>query len=103
MTSFAPSQPAPELEREPIRIVIVDDHQLVRDGVRLLLSSHPDLEIVGEAGSVAEAVRRVAFDEPDVVLLDVDVPDGSGVEACRRLRAMVPAPKVLMLTGYADP
>ena len=103
MTSFAPTQPAPDLEREPIRVVIVDDHQLVRDGIRLLLSRHPDLEIVGEAGSVAQAVRRVAFDEPDLVLLDVDLPDGSGVEACRRIRAMSPAPKVLMLTAYADP
>jgi two-component system, NarL family, response regulator DevR len=103
MTSLARSEGNAVVESEPVRIVLVDDHELVRDGVRMLLERHPDLEVVGEAGSVAEAVRRVAFDEPDIVLLDVDLPDGSGVEACARMLEMSPAPKVLMLTAYADP
>ncbi|MEX1249215.1 MAG: response regulator transcription factor, partial [Acidimicrobiia bacterium] len=85
-----------------LRLVIVDDHELVRDGLRLLLSRHPDLDVVGEASTVAEAVRRVAIDEPDVVLLDVDLPDGSGIDACREIRSTSPATRVLILTAYAD-
>ncbi len=85
-----------------LRIVVVDDHQLVRDGVKHLLDLHADLEVVGEAASVEEAVRRVAYEDPDVVVLDVDLPDGSGIEACRRIRALCNGTKVLMLTAFAD-
>ena len=88
---------------DPIRVVVVDDHPLVRDGLRALLEREPDMEVVGEADSVSEAVRRVAFEEPDVVTLDVDLPDGSGVEACAAIRAISPRTKILILTAYADP
>lgn len=95
--------PASEAAPDPIRIVVVDDHQLVRDGLRALLSRQGDMEVVGEAESVAEAVRRVAFDEPDVVTLDVDLPDGSGVDACPAIRTISPGIRILILTAFADP
>ena len=85
-----------------LRILLVDDHEIVRKGLRSLLDAEPDLEVVGEAGTVADALRRVGFDSPDVVVLDVRLPDGSGVEACRDIRSAFPDVKVLMLTSYAD-
>ncbi|MDP3984306.1 MAG: response regulator transcription factor [Acidimicrobiia bacterium] len=85
-----------------MRILLVDDHEIVRKGLRTVLDAEPDFEVVGEAGSVAEAIRRAGFDSPDVVVLDVRLPDGSGVEACREIRSAFPEIKVLMLTSYAD-
>jgi DNA-binding NarL/FixJ family response regulator len=85
-----------------MKILLVDDHEIVRKGLRALLESEPDLEVVGEAGTAAEALRRVGFDSPDVVVLDVRLPDGSGVVACRDIRSAFPQVKVLMLTSYAD-
>ena len=85
-----------------MRILLVDDHEIVRKGLRSLLDAEPDLEVVGEAGTAAEALRRVGFDSPDVVVLDVRLPDGSGVEACRNIRSAFPEVKVLMLTSFAD-
>ncbi len=85
-----------------MRVLVVDDHEVVRQGIRSLLEAQEDIEVVGEAGSVAEAVRRVGYDGPDVVVLDVRLPDGSGVEACREIRSRWPDVKVLMLTSYAD-
>jgi len=85
-----------------VRILLVDDHEIVRKGLRALLEAEPDFEVVGEAGSSAEALRRVGFDSPDVVVLDVRLPDGSGVEICREIRSEFPDVKVLMLTSYAD-
>ena len=85
-----------------MKILLVDDHEIVRKGLRTLLEGQPDFQVVGEAGSAAEAVRRVGFDSPDVVVLDVRLPDGSGVEACRDIRSEFPDVKVLMLTSYAD-
>jgi two-component system response regulator DevR len=87
---------------ETLRIELVDDHEVVRQGVKALLDSEDDFEVVGEASSVEEAIRRVGFDEPDVVILDVRLPDGSGVEACREIRTRWPDIKVLMLTSFAD-
>ncbi len=81
---------------------VLDDHQLVRDGLTHVREGCPDLEVVGEAGSLAEAVKRVQFDEPGVVIMDVDLPDRTGVEACRRIRQNAPQVRVLMLTAYAD-
>jgi len=87
---------------DELRIELVDDHEVVRRGLKTLLESEDDIKVVGEAGTVAEAVRRVGFDEPDVVILDVRLPDGSGVEACREIRDRWPGIKVLMLTSFAD-
>lgn len=81
---------------------MVDDHEVVREGLRALLEQEEDIDVVGEAGSVAEAIRRVGYDDPEVVILDVRLPDGSGVEACREIRERFPEVKVLMLTSFAD-
>jgi len=86
----------------PLRIVLIDDHEVVRAGIRLMLDAQDDMEVVGEAATVDKGVRRVGYDDPDVVVIDVRLPDGSGVEACRRIRDRFPAVKVLMLTSFAD-
>ncbi len=85
-----------------LRIELVDDHEVVREGLKVLLNAQDDIEVVGEAATVAEAVRRVGYDSPDVVVLDVRLPDGSGIEACREIRARWPDVRVLMLTSFAD-
>ncbi|CAN5793442.1 response regulator transcription factor [soil metagenome] len=85
-----------------IRILIVDDHEIVRTGLAAMLDRHDDIDVVGEAGSAEEAVRRSGMDEPDVVVMDVRMPDASGIEACRDIRAAFPDIRVLMLTSYAD-
>ena len=85
-----------------MRILLVDDHEIVRKGLRALIDAEADLEVVGEAGTVGEALRRVGFDSPDLVVLDVRLPDGSGIEACRDIRSAFPEVKVLMLTSFAD-
>jgi two-component system, NarL family, response regulator DevR len=85
-----------------MRILLVDDHEIVRRGLRGLLETEEDLEIVGEAGTVEEAIRRTGFDSPDLVVLDVRLPDGSGIEACREIRSSFPEVRVLMLTSFAD-
>jgi len=85
-----------------LRIELVDDHEVVREGLKALLEAEKDLTVVGEAGTVGEAVRRVGYDGPDVVVLDVRLPDGSGIEACREIRARWPGVRVLMLTSFAD-
>ena len=87
---------------DKVRIVLIDDHEVVRTGIKTLLDSQEDMEVVGEAGSAEEGIRRVGYDEPDVVVLDVRLPDGSGVEACRDIRERFPEVKVLMLTSFAD-
>lgn len=89
-------------EKDRLRVTLVDDHEVVRQGLRTLLEAEPDIEVVGEAGTAEEAVRRVGFDSPDVVVLDVRLPDGSGVEVCREIRDRFPDVRVLMLTSYAD-
>jgi DNA-binding NarL/FixJ family response regulator len=89
-------------ETKAIRLVIVDDHQVTRVGLRTLLGVCPQFEIVGEAGSVAEAMEALARSKPDLLLLDVRLPDGSGIEVCRRLQRMDCEVKVLVLTSYAD-
>jgi len=84
------------------RIFLVDDHEVVRRGVRDMLEAEDDFEVVGEAGSVEEALSRVAAVSPDVAVLDVRLPDGSGVELCRELRSTYPALACLMLTSFDD-
>ncbi len=85
-----------------IRVFLVDDHELVRRGLSDLISLEKDLEVVGEAGSVAEALRRIPATRPDVAVLDVRLPDGTGVDICRDMRSEFPELKALMLTSYAD-
>nr|WP_223187167.1 response regulator transcription factor [Streptomyces sp. CBMA29] len=81
---------------------MLDDHEVVRRGVHELLSAEPGIEIVGEAGNAAEAVARIPATRPDVAVLDVRLPDGSGVEVCREVRSHDPSVKCLMLTSFAD-
>ena len=88
--------------RDVIRVFLLDDHEIVRRGVRELLESADDLEVVGEAGTAAEAVQRVPASAPDVAILDVRLPDGTGIEVCRDLRSMLPDLKCLMLTSFND-
>ena len=85
-----------------IRILLVDDHDVVRAGLRSVFDNAPDLEVVGEAGTAAEAIRRAGLDVPDIVLLDVRLPDGSGIDVCREIKNRWPRTGVLILTSYAD-
>jgi DNA-binding NarL/FixJ family response regulator len=85
-----------------LRVLLIDDHEVVRAGIKALLEAQDDMIVVGEAGTAEEGVRRVGYDEPDVVVLDVRLPDSSGVEACRDIRSRFPDVKVLMLTSFAD-
>ena len=85
----------------PVRVFLVDDHEVVRRGVADLLGMEDDLEVVGDAGTAAEALARVPAVRPDVVVLDVRLPDGDGVTVCRELRSRTDA-AVLMLTSFDD-
>ncbi|HWL37996.1 MAG TPA: response regulator transcription factor [Frankiaceae bacterium] len=87
---------------ESIRVVLVDDHEVVRRGVADLLSLEDDIEVVGEAGSYAEAMARVPALRADIAVLDVRLPDGNGVALCRELRSKMPDLRVLMLTSFSD-
>ena len=85
-----------------VRVMIVDDHDVVREGLRALVQKRSGFALVAEADSVASAIKEASRTTPDVVIMDVRLPDGSGVEACRAIRAQRPETKVLMLTSYAD-
>ncbi len=85
-----------------IRLLLVDDHAVVRLGLVSLFGAAPHVQVVGEAGSVAEALALTRRHQPDVVLMDVRLPDGSGIEACREIRADCPGTRVVMLTSFAD-
>lgn len=85
-----------------IRVFLVDDHEIVRHGIAQLVDAEPDLEVVGEAGSVLEAGRRIAATLPDVAVLDVRLPDGNGIDLCRDIRSAHPRIACLILTAYDD-
>jgi two-component system response regulator DevR len=85
-----------------IRVFLVDDHELVRRGIAALLTAESDIEVVGEAGTVAQARSRIRATRPDVAILDVRLPDGSGIDVCREVRSENPEVKCLILTGYDD-
>src|SRR6266487_4539443 len=85
-----------------VRVMLVDDHEVVREGLRTLIGRHKDMAVVGEAGTTAEAIETAAKAKPDVIIMDVRLPDVSGVEACRTIREARPETKVVMLTSYAD-
>src|SRR4051794_18601286 len=91
-------EPAPSVTR----IFLLDDHEIVRRGVTDLLNSVPDFDVVGEAGTAAEALRRLPAAVPDVAILDGRLPDGSGIEVCRIIREQNPTVKCLILTSYDD-
>jgi len=84
------------------RVFLLDDHEIVRRGLRELLEAEDDLEVVGEASTAEEALARIPAVRPDVAVLDVRLPDGNGVEVCRDIRSEHPEVQCLMLTSYAD-
>jgi DNA-binding NarL/FixJ family response regulator len=86
----------------PLRLLIVDDHEVVRQGLVAVLSRHEGFQVVAEAGTVAESIAAARRFEPDLVVMDVRLPDGSGIEACREIRTELPTTRVVMLTSYPD-
>jgi len=84
----------------PVRLLLVDDHAVVRMGLATLFAAAPGFAVVGEAGTVAEAIAEASRTRPDVVIMDVRLPDGSGVEACREIRSERPETRVVILTSY---
>jgi DNA-binding NarL/FixJ family response regulator len=86
----------------PLRLLVVDDHEVVRQGLASLLDRRDAFQVVAEAGTVAEALEMARKYEPDIVVMDVRLPDGSGIEACREIRADLPKTKVVILTSYPD-
>ena len=86
----------------PMRLLVVDDHEVVRQGLVALLERREAFQVVAEAGTVAESIEQARRHQPDIVIMDVRLPDGSGIEACRAIRAELPATRVVMLTSYPD-
>jgi two-component system response regulator DevR len=95
-------QPSEREHERPTRVMLVDDHEIVRDGLRALLERADDIVVCAEAGTVRLAVTRADRSLPDVIIMDVRLPDGSGVEATREIRTAHPDIRVLMLTSFAD-
>ena len=89
-------------EENTIRVMLCDDHEIVREGLRTLIGRIAGMTVVGEASTMREAIETAAKARPDVVIMDVRLPDGSGVEACREIREARPETGVIMLTSYAD-
>lgn len=89
-------------DEKSIRVMICDDHEVVREGLRTLIARTPGMSVAGEAATVSEAIATAAKARPDVIIMDVRLPDGSGVEACRTIREARPETGVIMLTSYAD-
>jgi two-component system response regulator DevR len=85
-----------------IRLLLVDDHEVVRIGLRAVLNNNRGITVVGEAGTKIAAVRAVKRLRPDIILMDVRLPDGSGVEACREILARYPTTRIIFLTSFAD-
>jgi DNA-binding NarL/FixJ family response regulator len=87
---------------KPIAVFLLDDHEVVRRGVRDLLEAEPDIRVVGEAGTASSALARIPALRPDVAVLDVRLPDGDGVSVCREIRSRMPEVACLMLTSFGD-
>lgn len=88
--------------QSPLRLLVVDDHEVVRQGLAALLDRRESFQVVAEAGTVADSIEQARRHRPDIVIMDVRLPDGSGIEACRAIRAEFPATRVVMLTSYPD-
>ena len=86
----------------PIRVYLLDDHEVVRQGLKALLEASGDIEVVGESSTATEAASRIPALRPDVAVLDARLPDGSGIEVCRTVRAVDPSIRGLILTSYDD-
>ena len=86
----------------PLRLMLVDDHEVVRSGLKAMLAAVGEVRVVAEAGSVKDAIAEADRTRPDVVIMDVRLDDGSGIEATREIRARRPETRVLMLTSFAD-
>ena len=99
MESSAESGMSPSAQ---IRVFLLDDHEIVRRGIANLLAAEADIEIVGEAGTAAEALARIPAARPDIAVLDARLPDGSGIDVCRDIRSGHPAIRCLILTSYDD-
>ena len=84
------------------RIILVDDHEVVRLGLKSLLDRHPQFEVVAEAGTAREALKHVEQYSPDVVVMDIRLPGGSGIDACEKITESYPDTQVIMLTSYAE-
>jgi two-component system response regulator DevR len=84
------------------RILLVDDHEVVRVGLKALLEKHPDFEVIAEAASAREAIEKTKANKPDVVVMDIRLKGGSGIEACQEITEKYPETKVIMLTSYAE-
>jgi two-component system, NarL family, response regulator DevR len=84
------------------RVFLLEDHEVMRQGLRMVLSAEPDIEVVGDAGTLASALVRLPAVRPDVAVLDVRLPDGDGISACRSIRSMLPDTACLMFTAYED-
>jgi two-component system, NarL family, response regulator DevR len=89
-------------EQGPLRLMLVDDHEVVRSGLRTMLEAAGDMRVVAEAGTVSESIAEAERVKPDVIIMDVRLADGSGIEATREIRARRPESRVLMLTSFAD-
>jgi DNA-binding NarL/FixJ family response regulator len=89
-------------DHTPVSVFLLDDHEIVRRGVRELIELEPGLTVVGEASTAEEAIQRIPAVRPDVAVLDVRLPDGSGVEVCREVRSQLPSLACLMLTSFSD-
>jgi len=85
-----------------VRILMVDDHAILRRGMSLMIAREPDLELAGEAGTIADALEAAAQTAPDVVILDIHLPDGSGISAIAPLRQLRPPPGIVVLSMYGD-
>jgi DNA-binding NarL/FixJ family response regulator len=90
------------MTNDDLRVMLVDDHEVVREGLRTLLDRRPGMRVVAEAGTVAQSIEVALREKPDVIIMDVRLPDGSGVEACREIRSELPETRLIMLTSYAD-
>lgn len=87
---------------EPIRLFVLDDHELIRRGVRELMEEEDDIEVVGEASTAEDALKRVRATRPDVAVIDLRLPDGDGIAVCREIRSLLPETRCIVFTSYRD-